>query len=355
MDPTFGARLRQQREERQVSLTTISTKTKIKTSLLEALESDDLSAWPTGLFGRAYLRDYATAIGLDPETVVSEFLALHPEFAYVTPQAEEAEVAARHDAARKGAAEKFRRFVSSALSVLPAKSEAPPVMARPVERSRYVEPEPADSEIISASMPHALAEAQEFVAPLAELDAREEDDSLDDLPEPMEPALPLDPPVFLPARRDERHEINLSAVAEVCSRLARALDWREVTTLLTDAARMLDAVGLIVWQWDPRATALRPSLSCGYPDAVIARLPEVRSDDPNAVATAFRSGERCIVDGAAGTEAVVVPSLGVGGCVGVLAVELRPGTRERDAICAFTSILAAQLAMLLPSPEPVEA
>jgi hypothetical protein len=87
---------------------------------------------------------------------------------------------------------------------------------------------------------------------------------------------------------------------------------------------------------------------------VIARY-QVRADDPNAVATAYRSSECCIVDGAAGTEAIVVPSLGIAGCVGVLAVELRPGTRERDAICAFTSILAAQLAMLLPAPEPVQA
>src|SRR6187455_3336299 len=82
MNSTFGARLRQQREERQVALTTISTKTKIKASLLEALESDDVSTWPKGLYGRAYLRDYATAIGIDPETLVSDFLALHPEFAY---------------------------------------------------------------------------------------------------------------------------------------------------------------------------------------------------------------------------------------------------------------------------------
>ena len=106
MDLTFGARLRQQREERQVALTTISTKTKIKASLLEALESDDVSMWPKGLYGRAYLRDYATAIGIDPETVVSDFLSLHPEFAYVAPQVEQAEAAAvnqQSSARRQGA------------------------------------------------------------------------------------------------------------------------------------------------------------------------------------------------------------------------------------------------------------
>jgi hypothetical protein len=351
MDLTFGARLRQQREERQVALTTISTKTKIKASLLEALESDDVSMWPKGLFGRAYLRDYATAIGIDPETLVSDFLSLHPEFAYVAPQVEEAEAAARADAARRGAAEKFRRFVSSAFTGRPSPRPISSVgVASAQARPRYQPPEPADTEIVSTSMPHVLAEAQELLAPLAELDAREVEIPVSPSAREMvvEPAINTSPPI-------DPADISMSAVADVCSRLARAIDWREVTALLGDSARLLDAVGLIVWQWDPRATALRPSLSCGYSDAVIARLPEVHTDDANAVATAFRSGERCIVDGAAGTEAVVVPSLGVGGCVGVLAVELRPGTRHREAICAFTSILAAQLAMLLPTPEPVEA
>jgi hypothetical protein len=350
MDLSFGARLRQQREARQVSLTTISTKTKIKASLLDALEHDDVSVWPKGLFGRAYLRDYATAIGIDPEAVVSEFLSLHPEFAYVAPQVEEAEAAARADAARRGAAEKLRRFVSSAFQVRPAKDPAPsPIPSFAPERARYrASNNSSDSELVSTSMPHVLAEAQELVVPFAELDAREVEVSVTVTAHTSEPVRPL-------AEQTEPADISMTAVADVCSRLARAIDWREVTILLGDSARLLDAVGLIVWQWDPRVTALRPSLTCGYSDAVIARLPDVHTDDPNAVATAFRSGERCIVDGAAGTEAVVVPSMGVDGCVGVLAVELRPGSRQRDAICAFTSILAAQLAMLLPNPEPVEA
>jgi transcriptional regulator with XRE-family HTH domain len=354
MDSTFGARLRQQREAREVTLATISAKTKIKFSLLEQLENDDLSAWPKGLFGRAYLRDYATAIGLDPEALVSDFLAINPEFAYVTPQAEEAEAAAARAEARNGAAQKFRRLVSSAFSVRPARSAADatpsPRFTKPLDFDELPEIEPvmtedAGPELIGTSIPHMLAEAQEREAiPFAELEAREE--ILD-----MPPMPRVAPEPLAPANR----EISLSAIADVCTRLARAIDFREVTTLLGDAARLLDAVGVIVWQWDPRATALRPSLACGYSDTIVARLPEVRTDDANAVATAFRSGEQCIIDGHEGTEAIVVPSLGVGGCVGVLAVELRPGTRERESLCAFTNILAAQLATLLPAPEPVEA
>ena len=75
MDATFGARLRAQRERQQVALTTIAKQTKIRVSLLEELERDDVSRWPTGIFRRSYIRHYATAVGLEPDAVVREFLS----------------------------------------------------------------------------------------------------------------------------------------------------------------------------------------------------------------------------------------------------------------------------------------
>ena len=51
MSSTFGERLRLQREQKQISLAAVSEQTKIKLSLLEALERDDLAHWPLGLFG----------------------------------------------------------------------------------------------------------------------------------------------------------------------------------------------------------------------------------------------------------------------------------------------------------------
>ena len=78
MASTFGERLRLQREQKQISLSAVSEQTKIKLSLLEALERDDLSHWPLGLFGRSYIRSYAQAIGLDPLATVREFLEQHP-------------------------------------------------------------------------------------------------------------------------------------------------------------------------------------------------------------------------------------------------------------------------------------
>jgi cytoskeletal protein RodZ len=89
MEPAaaFGPRLRQERERRQISLTSIAANTKISRSLLEALERDDVSRWPTGIFRRSFVRSYAEAIGLDPDEVVREFMERFPDPS-ATPPAE---------------------------------------------------------------------------------------------------------------------------------------------------------------------------------------------------------------------------------------------------------------------------
>src|SRR5690606_27242854 len=79
MPESFGARLRRTREEQNIALVTIAQQTKIKLSLLEGLERDDVAHWPSGIFRRAYIRAYAQAIGLNPDAVVREFLEVHPE------------------------------------------------------------------------------------------------------------------------------------------------------------------------------------------------------------------------------------------------------------------------------------
>jgi transcriptional regulator with XRE-family HTH domain len=71
----FGARLKRAREERGVSLRRITEVTKISMSALEALERNDFSRLPGGIFSRAFVRAYAAEVGLDPEATVREFLA----------------------------------------------------------------------------------------------------------------------------------------------------------------------------------------------------------------------------------------------------------------------------------------
>ena len=81
MEPgqAFGPRLRLERERRQISLTSIAENTKISRSLLEALERDDVSRWPTGIFRRSFVRAYAQAIGLDADEIVKEFAERFPD------------------------------------------------------------------------------------------------------------------------------------------------------------------------------------------------------------------------------------------------------------------------------------
>src|SRR6185295_117575 len=74
-DPAFGTWLARERERRGVSLKTISDQTKVSLPLLEGLEAGDLSRWPAGIFRRAFVRSYASAVGLDPEDVIARFEA----------------------------------------------------------------------------------------------------------------------------------------------------------------------------------------------------------------------------------------------------------------------------------------
>ena len=73
---TFGPWLRSERERRGISLDTLASVTKVNADLWEGLERNDFSRWPTGIFARAFVRDYARAIGLDADDVVNEFCRL---------------------------------------------------------------------------------------------------------------------------------------------------------------------------------------------------------------------------------------------------------------------------------------
>lgn len=75
----FGPRLRAERERRGISIDTIASVTKVGGDLWEGLERNDLSRWPSGIFARAFVRDYARAIGLDADEVVNEFCRLFPQ------------------------------------------------------------------------------------------------------------------------------------------------------------------------------------------------------------------------------------------------------------------------------------
>ena len=79
MSPSFGSRLRYERERRQIALRSIAESTKIGFTLLDGLERDDVSRWPSGIFRKSFVKSYAEAIGLDADSIVREFIERYPD------------------------------------------------------------------------------------------------------------------------------------------------------------------------------------------------------------------------------------------------------------------------------------
>ncbi len=301
MPESFGARLRQRRERQQIALTTIAEQTKIKVSLLEALERDDVSHWPAGIFRRAFIRAYAHAIGLEPDIVVHEFLEFHPEPIEVV----------------------------ATMSAIAAHVDSASVRAGPPTRLRYLVGAAIDS--LSRFRLGTIEKGRSVVADLPVADCA-----------PVKTLAPFEP--------------DFLAAAHLCTKLGRVDETRAAAPLLQEAARILDAVGLIVWVWDPQATELTPALAHGYSEKVLAQVPKVRRDADNATAAAFRSAQTCVVNGSnLASSALVVPLMTPVGCAGVLAVELQHGCAQRESVRALVTIFAAQLARLVGAVRPTSA
>jgi GAF domain-containing protein len=148
-------------------------------------------------------------------------------------------------------------------------------------------------------------------------------------------------------------EPDLSAVAQLCTKLSRVDETSDMAALLEEIAGVIDAVGLMVWLWDPQTSALTPTLPYGYSGEVLAQLPNLPRDARNATAAAFRSAQMCIVSGGdVASDALVVPLMTREGCSGVLAIELRQGGARIESIRALATILAAQMARVVRAARP---
>jgi hypothetical protein len=149
----------------------------------------------------------------------------------------------------------------------------------------------------------------------------------------------------------EEPGVDLSEVAQLCTRLACALDVRDITRVLDEAVRVLRAAGLIVWVRDSVGHALSPVFVHGYSRALSAHLAPVARDSDNALARAYNAAEMQVVEGDDfATGAVVVPLLTPTGCAGVLALELKHRVERLECVRAAATILAAQLSTLLGAP-----
>jgi len=315
MHETLGTRLRSQRERKQISLASIAEQTKIHLPLLEELERDEVRHWPSGIFRRAFIRAYAEAISLQPDDVVREFMTLYPDPIEVVS-------------------------IGTAMASVASTKERPP--------TRF-------GQIAGAATESLLA----FMRKLVGYDTNDEllppgtSSAPIGSPRPFSVAAtfgnaPPPPALATPA-------VDFFAAASVCTKLAQADTGADLTLLLHEAARILDAVGVIVWAWDPAIKALTPAMADGYSERVLAQLPKVGRDANNATAAAFRSSQTCAVAGGeSATSALAVPVPAPDGCVGVLAVELPNGAEKAPAVRAVLTMIAAQLGRLV-EPRPEEA
>ena len=348
MSESFGARLRQRRERQGIALSTIAEQTKIKLSLLESLERDDVSHWPSGIFRRAFIRAYAHAIGLDPDLVVREFLEIYSDPIEVAETAEAIALAA--DAARGGGPPtRLGQFVGSAIGSLSRLRRAPAV------EDTVAVPHVAVSVPVTAPAPSAPPEPEppalasspsepiQSIQPMPPTQSVQMDDTNDDTTKVAAARIPANEPA--------PPDPDLLAIAQLCTEFGRVENTDQVQPLLQEAARILDAIGLIVWVWDPQGEELRAALAHGYSDRVLAQLPAVRRDADNATAAAFRSAQACAMNGSDHSSgALVVPMLTPAGCAGVLATELHRGSEQAGSVRAVVTILAAQLAQLIGDP-----
>ena len=324
MTAGFGARLRKRRETQHIDLAAIAEQTKIKRSLLEALERDDLSHWPSGIFRRAWVRSYAQAIGLDPDSTVREFVEVHPDPEEIAA-AEAMAAAARQEVSHGG----LRGLVGAAIGSLSRRMRAGAgdddvEVAPPMPMS----PPPQKAAEAAQAPPDQPVTAQEAPAP-----------------KPKPSPAPAPAPQF-----------DLPAIARLCTRFGQASNAHDVQPLLQEVASILDATGVIVWLWNSSSAVLRPALVHGYSAGVVARLPVVTREDDNPTAASFRSGKiREIASEAGGSGAVVLPLLLRAKCVGVLAVELQPGARLTESARAVATILAAALTQLVGRSNQTEA
>ncbi len=71
---SFGQKLRQAREARNITLQEIAATTKIGTRALQALEWERFEQLPGGIFNKGFVRAYARAVGLNEEETVAAYM-----------------------------------------------------------------------------------------------------------------------------------------------------------------------------------------------------------------------------------------------------------------------------------------
>ncbi|MCA0969070.1 helix-turn-helix domain-containing protein [Halobacillus litoralis] len=80
MEMDIGARLKEARESKGLSLDEVQQTTKIQKRYLNAIEQNEFDTLPGKFYTRAFIREYASAVGLNPEEVMEEHKGELPSY-----------------------------------------------------------------------------------------------------------------------------------------------------------------------------------------------------------------------------------------------------------------------------------
>jgi transcriptional regulator with XRE-family HTH domain len=155
--------MRRAREQRGISLRQIAAATKFSVAALEALERNDISRLPGGLFSRAFVRSYATEIGLDPDETIREFLVQFPHDSVTAgsphvPQEDHAAIESERESAATAA-----MLIAISVPLVgiilyftlwagrTRSAPAPAPAGAPVQQGRVTAPEPMLFELVATS------------------------------------------------------------------------------------------------------------------------------------------------------------------------------------------------------------
>jgi cytoskeleton protein RodZ len=126
--PTLGEELRHKREQKGVTLAEIAEATRIGTRFLKAIETDNFSILPGGIFTRSFIRAYAKHVGMNEDEAIALYL---------------------HQVAERSVEQQELQAVPAITQVAPAekvkKQQSPPLVVakqpvRAAEPSRRFEP-----------------------------------------------------------------------------------------------------------------------------------------------------------------------------------------------------------------------
>ena len=79
---TVGLRLRTAREDAGLTVADVASATRMRASIIEAMEADDFSLCGGAVYARGQLRMMAPIIGLDPDDLAAAFDAQSPQLDY---------------------------------------------------------------------------------------------------------------------------------------------------------------------------------------------------------------------------------------------------------------------------------